>query len=154
MGNFISKKGYEELQEQLKYLKNVKRKEISKAVGEAREHGDLRENAGYHEARKDQSMNEAKITELETKLENAEVLEDTKRANDVVSIGSKVKFKNLQYDEINEYTIVSEMEANILEKKISSETPMGSALLDAKKGETVEVHAPMGTFKIKVLEIS
>ena len=150
----ISKKGFKELSDQLKYLKTVKRKEIAKAVNEAREQGDLRENAGYHEARKEQGLIEAKIKELEARLSSAEIIEDAEKVKGVVSLGSKVKYVILDSKEIREYTVVTELEANALEKKISESTPVGSALLGAKIGETVEVMAPMGPMKIKIVEVS
>lgn len=153
-GSEISQKGYDELSEQLKYLKNIKRKEIAKIVNEAREQGDLRENSGYHEARKDQSMNEAKIAELEARLENAKIVKETAKPKGIVSLGSKVKYKNLETDDVSEYTIVSELDSDVLQKKISETTPVGSALLGAKKGDVVEALAPMGVMKLKVLEIS
>lgn len=150
----ISQKTFDELSAQLKFLKTVKRHEIAKAVGEAREHGDLKENSGYHEARKDQSLNEAKIKELEKKIESAKVVEGADRPKDVVSLGSKVKFKNLETDDVKEYTLVSELESDILENKVSASTPVGDALLGAKVGETVEVIAPLGIMKFKILSIS
>lgn len=150
----ISKKKHDELTEQLNQLKTVKRKAISKAIGEAREHGDLKENSAYHMAKQEQSLNEAKIVELEAKLLDAEVVEEAERPKGIVSIGSKVKYQDLESEEFREYTIVSELEANIFEKKISSTTPVGNGLLGCKKGEVVEIDAPAGTLKLKVLEIS
>jgi len=150
----ISQKAFDELNEQLMQLKNVKRKEISKAIGEAREHGDLKENSAYHEARKEQSLNEAKIAGLEEKLKDAEIISEVERPKGIVSIGSKVKYQNLTTDDINEYIIVSDLEADITQRKISSETPVGEAMLGAKKGETIEVLVPAGLLKLKVLEIS
>jgi len=153
MKDLISKEAYDELQAKLQFLKTDKRHQIAKAIGEAREHGDLKENSAYHEARKDQSLNEAKITELEARLSNAEIMKDEARPKGFVSLGSKVKFQNLETEDIREYIIVSDLEANIFEKKISCDTPMGSALLGAKKDEIVEVLAPVGLMKLKVLEI-
>ena len=152
--NQISKKAYDELTEQLNELKFVRRKAIAKAIGEAREHGDLKENSGYHAAKQEQSLNEAKISQLQEKLDAAEIVEEKERPKGIVSMGSKVKYKNLETELINEYTIVSELEANIFEKKISSTTPVGRAFLGSKKGETVEVLAPGGVMKYKILEIS
>ncbi|MBI5700785.1 transcription elongation factor GreA [Candidatus Saganbacteria bacterium] len=152
-GNQISKKGYDELSRQLKHLKTGKRREIAKAVNEAREQGDLRENAGYHEARKEQSLIESKIKELESRLKMAEIVEDEEKVKDIVSRGSKVKYMILDTKDVREYTIVSELEANALEKKISETTPVGSALMGAKKGDVLEVLAPMGVMKIKVMGV-
>ncbi len=153
-GDLISKKSYDELMEQLNHLKNVKRKEISKAVGEAREHGDLRENSAYQSARQEQSLNEAKIRELEERLKSAEIMEEEERSKDFVSLGSKVKYKNVETGDVMEYTIVSDIEANVFQKKISASTPVGEAMLGAEKGATVEVLAPAGIIKYKILEIS
>src|SRR3989339_186682 len=147
----ISKEGFQKLTEELNHLKNVKRKEIAKAIGEAREHGDLRENSAYHEARKEQSFNEAKITELEAKLSDVQIIDDSDKPKDCVSLGSKVKFKSVDADEVREYTVVSDLEANIFEKKISCETPMGEAFMGAKKGEIVEVLAPAGLMKFQIV---
>ncbi|MFA6432118.1 MAG: transcription elongation factor GreA [Candidatus Margulisiibacteriota bacterium] len=150
----ISQKTFDEISAQLKFLKTVKRREIANAVNEAREHGDLKENSGYHEARKDQSLNEAKIRELEKKIDSAKVVEEATRTKGVVSLRSQVKFKNLETDEIKVYTLVSELESDILENKVSASTPVGDALLGAKVGETVEVIAPLGIMKFKILEIT
>jgi len=152
--NQISKRALEELQEQLNHLKSVKRKEISKAIGEAREHGDLKENSAYHAAKQEQSLNELKIAQLEAKLSVAEVMEEAERPKDVVSLGSKVKYVDLESETVREYTIVSELEANIREKKISSTTSVGNGLLGCKKEEVVEIETPGGTMKYKILEIS
>jgi transcription elongation factor GreA len=150
----MSKKAFDELSSQLKTLKTTRRTEIAKAIEEAREQGDLKENAGYHYARQEQSLNEAKIKELESKLEGVEVVAKIKTSKDFVSIGSKVKFENLTNDRIVEYTLVSEAEADIMQRKISNETPLGEALMGAKVGEVLEYEAPAGTMKIKILEIS
>ena len=152
--NQISKKAYDELAGQLNQLKTVKRKAIVKAIGEAREHGDLKENSAYHSAKQEQSLNEAKIAQLEAKLDAAEIVEMDERPKGVVSLGSTVKYQDLESDQIREYTIVSELEANIREKKISSTTPVGNGLLGCKKGEVVEITAPAGVMKYKILEIT
>ncbi len=152
-GNSISKKAYDEMKEKLDYLKTTKRQEIIQAIKEAREAGDLRENAGYHEARKDQSMNESIITELEGKLRNAEVREEKSGPKDKVVFGCKVKIKNIANDDEMEFTVVSEIEANIFEHKISTDSPLGEALFQCKLGDVVEVDAPDGIIKYKILEI-
>ena len=150
----VSKQAFDEMTAQLKMLKTVRRKEIAKAIEEAREQGDLKENAGYHYARQEQSLNEARIKELEGKLEDVVIADDKDRQVDFVDIGSKVKYKNMETDRITEYTIVSDVEADIMQRKVSCDTPLGQALMGAKKGEVVEYEAPVGPMKIKVMEIS
>ena len=149
----ISKKAYEELKEKLNHLKAVKRKAITKAIQEAREHGDLSENSGYHEAKKEQSLNESKIAELENKLSIAIIIDNKQLSNSNVVMGSKVKIKNVKTKEILQFTLVSELEANILEDKISTNTPLGQALLYRKANEIIEFDAPMGILKYKILKI-
>lgn len=152
-GNQISKKVYDEMAGKLKQLK-IKRKDIAKAIGEAREHGDLKENSAYHEAKNDQSLNEMKITELEERIRNAEVVADVKTNNDEVGRGSTVKLKDLKYKDTIEYTIVSDFEADISENKISESSLLGEALMCHKVNDTVSYEAPGGTMKYKILKIS
>ena len=153
-GNYLSSEAFEELKAKLAVLKGVKRKELAKTVGEAREGGDLKENSGYHEAKKEQGLNEAKIRDLEEKLNSATVVDTKNQPKDRVGLGSKVKIKDLETGKEVEYTIVSEMEADIFEDKISNESPLGSALAGAKVGEVVAVEAPRGMVKYKILKIS
>jgi transcription elongation factor GreA len=150
----ISKKAYEGLKEELNRLKSVKRKEITRAIQEAREHGDLKENSAYHEAKKEQSLNESRITDLENKLSVANVIEKKQGPSSSVIMGSKVKIKDVKSKEILEYTLVSELEANILEDKISTTSPLGKALLYRKTNEVFEFDAPLGVMKYKILKIS
>jgi transcription elongation factor GreA len=155
MSNYtLSKKAYEELKSKLDDLKNVKRKAIVKAIQEAREHGDLKENSAYHEAKKEQSLNESKIAQLEEKLSMAEVVDDRKTAYSEAVAGATVKIKDLKTKETLTFTLVSDLEANILENKISTSVPLGKALLYHKVNETVEFEAPLGTIKYKILKIS
>jgi transcription elongation factor GreA len=149
----ISKKAYEELKEKLDELKNVKRKAIVKAIQEAREHGDLKENSAYHEAKKEQSLNESKITALEEKLSVAKVVENKASYSDV-EMGATVKIKDVKTKEILTFMLVSELEANILEDKISTQSLLGKALLYHKVNETIEFEAPMGVMKYKIMKIS
>ncbi len=149
----LSPKAYKELNEKLQHMKIVRRKELSKAVGEAREHGDLRENSAYHEAKKEQGLNEMRIRELEASLAGAEVVE-RKTPKDTVDFGSKVKLKNLDNDRIVEYTLVSELEADIFENKISTDSPLGDALFGEKVNSVIEFQAPKGMVKYKILKIS
>ena len=150
----LSQKAFDELKEKLKYMKVVKRKEIAKSIGTAIEQGDLKENAGYHEAKKDQSLNEARIKMLEEDLRNVKIIDNKNIPKDKVKIGLTVKLKNLDQKETLEYTIVSEPEADIFQNKISPSSPLGSALLGCKEGELVEFEAPSGLKKYKILKIS
>lgn len=152
--NYLSPEAFEELTAKLAILKGVKRKELAKTVGEAREGGDLKENSGYHEAKKEQGLNEAKIRDLEEKLNSATVFDNKNQPKDRVGMGAKVRIKDVETGKEVEYTIVSELEADIFEDKISNESPLGSALAGSKIGEVVEVEAPRGMVKYKILKIS
>ena len=153
-GTFLTKKGYQKLAEELEHLKNVKRKQLSKAVGEARSHGDISENAEYDAAKEAQALNEKRIAELEQKLAGARILEDEGIKSDEVLIGATVKLKDLDTDEELEYTLVSEIEADYSQNKISVSSPVGSGLLNHKVNEKVEIKIPAGTLRYKILKIS
>ena len=150
----LSKKAHKELSEKLKYLKGVKRKAISKAIGEASAHGDLKENSSYHEAKKDQGLNEMRIAELERNLSNVKIISDKAVSKDSVVMSSKVKIKNMKTKDVLEYTIVSEGEADIFEYKISDSSPLGVALLNHEVNDIVEFIAPVGVMKYKIVKIS
>ena len=150
----LSKKAYEELKEKLKAMKGVKRKELSKAIGEAREHGDLKENSAYHEAKKEQGLNEMRIAELEKELRNVQIVDDKNIPKDRVAVGLTVKLKDLDSKELRECTLVSELEADIFQNKISTSSPLGDVLLHCKVNDTVEFEAPRGTIRYKILKIS
>jgi len=150
----ITKESFNKLTAKLEALKK-KRAGISKTIGEAREHGDLRENSAYHSAKNEQGLNEMRIRELEEKLAQAEVVEKVvEKMKDTVTLGSTVRFKALDTKEEFEYTLVSEEEADILDKKISPASPIGGAILYAKLGEVVEAEIPRGLVKYKILKIS
>ena len=148
----MTKKGYEEAVEKLKYLQTVKRQEIVERIAEARSHGDLSENAEYDAARNEQAANEGEIVELDYKIKNAVIVEEN---NDKTSIhvGSKVRVYDEEMDEETVYEITGTTEANAMENKISNESPVGSALLKHKVGDTVKVSAPDGEYKLIVKEI-
>ncbi|MEE8638697.1 MAG: transcription elongation factor GreA [Candidatus Margulisiibacteriota bacterium] len=150
---YLSKKAYDELNEKLKYMKSVKRREISRAIGEAREHGDLKENSAYHEAKKEQGLNEMRIAELEEKLRNAQIIKDKNIPKGKVVMGSIVSLKDLTSKGKLEYTIVSELEADIFQNKISTSSPLGSTLLNRKVNDVVEFEAPKGIMRYKILKI-
>ncbi len=149
----LTQEGYDKLEQELNYLKTEKRTEIAERIKVARGFGDLSENAEYDEAKSAQSENEAKITELEAKLRNAKVINEKEIDTKTVQIGNCVKLHDVEFDEDIEYTIVGSTEVNLAENKISNESPVGKALLGKKKGEIVEVDAPEGVIKFKILAI-
>ncbi len=150
----LSKKAYKELSEKLKHMKGVLRKELRKTIGEAREHGDLKENSAYHEAKKEQGLNEMRIAELEEKLRDVKIIDDKNIPKDKVVVGLTVKLKDLDSKELRECTLVSELEADVFQNKISTSSPLGDVLLHCKVNDTVEFEAPRGTVRYKILKIS
>jgi len=152
--SYLTYEGYEKLRKELKYLKTVKRKQLSKAIGEARSHGDISENAEYEAAKESQGLNEKKIAELEAGLCSAEILDDENMAKDEVLIGAKVKLKDLSSGEELEYMLVAEEEADYSQGKISISSPVGSGLMNHKEKETVEIKVPAGILKYKILKIT
>lgn len=147
----LTSKGYLELEEELKDLKLNKRAEVVQAIKEARSHGDLSENSEYDAARDEQAQLEARIQELEYKLEHAIISDGSK---DVVSVGSKVKVQYVDDDDTEEYEIVGSLEANPFENKISNESPIGQAIIGTKVGDIVSVPSPNGAYDVKVIEIA
>jgi len=152
--NFVSREGYKKSIKELEYLKTVKRKELSKAVGEAREKGDLKENAEYDAAKDAQALNEKRIADLEAKLSRAQIIDDRNIANDKVLIGATVKLKDIDSGDEVEYILVSELEADYNQGKISIKSPVAKNLLGHKENEIVEIKVPAGTLKYKILKIS
>ncbi|MFA5063333.1 MAG: transcription elongation factor GreA [Candidatus Omnitrophota bacterium] len=150
---YLTKKGHQKLMEELEYLKTTKRRALSKAIGEARAHGDISENAEYDAAKDAQGLNEKRIAELEEKLSSARIL-DENMPSDEVLIGAKVKLKDLNSGEELEYTLVSGEEADYEQGKISVSSPIGSGLLNHKINEVVEIKIPAGILKYKILKIS
>jgi len=150
---YLTKAGYQKLSEELEYLKTTKRRQLAKAVGEARAHGDISENAEYDAAKDAQGMNEKRIFELQEKLANARILEDDMPSDEVL-VGAKVKLLDLDSEEELEYTIVSELEADYTQNKISVTSPVGQGLLNHKENESVEIKIPAGILKYKILKIS
>ena len=148
----MSKKGYEEAVERLRYLQTTKRDEIVARIAEARSHGDLSENAEYDAARNEQTSNEMEIAELDYKIKNAEIIGENNDTS-TVHIGSKVRVYDEDLDEEEVYEITGSMEANAIENKISNESPVGAALLKHKKGDVVKVNAPDGEYKLVIREI-
>ncbi|WP_343246390.1 transcription elongation factor GreA [Diplocloster hominis] len=151
--NLLTYAGLKSLEEELQDLKVVKRKQVAQKIKEAREQGDLSENAEYDAAKDEQRDIEARIEEIEKILKNAEVVVEDEVDLDKINVGCKVKVYDVEYDEEMEFKIVGSTEANSLEGKISNESPVGKALLGAKVGETVSVEAQAGCIQYKILEI-
>jgi transcription elongation factor GreA len=149
----LTPEGYEKLKQEIAFLSNEKRREIADRIRVAREFGDITENAEYDHAKQEQAMLEHRIAMLEDRLRSARVLDLKDVTSDVVSIGTHVKLKDLEANETIEYHIVGSAEANPAENKLSNESPVGQAIIGRKKGETVEVTAPRGALKFKILDI-
>lgn len=149
----ISRSGYEKLKEELDYLVSVRRAEMAQKLKEARAQGDLSENAEYDEAKNEQAILEAQINEIQYTLDNSEVVEDDSISLDEIGLGSMVKLKNFQTNQVETWQIVISNEANFAEHKISDDSPIGKASLKKKVGETFQVFAPVGTLTFEVLEI-
>jgi transcription elongation factor GreA len=149
----MTKAGYEETKEKLRYLQITKRQEIVERIQEARSHGDLSENAEYEAARNEQAANEGEIERLTYVVKNAVILEENEDTSSV-HIGSKVLVYDEEFDEEVEYEITGTMEANAMENKISNDSPVGNALLRHKVGDVVKVNAPDGEYKLKIMQIS
>lgn len=150
---YMSIESLQKLKEELNNLKYKKRPVISQKVATAREHGDLKENAEYHAAREELSFMETKILQLEDRISRTRVIKEEDLPNDKVYILKTVKLKDLKFDDILEYTLVSSAEANFEENKIAVTSPIGKALLGKAVGDSVEVQAPAGILKYEVLEI-
>ena len=149
---YMTQEGYEAAKKELDYLTKVKRAEIVERIQEARSHGDLSENAEYDAARNEQAANEGEILELDYKLKNAVIIEETEDTS-VVHIGSTVTVYDDDLEEEATYTIMGTTEADAMKNVISNESPVGAALLRHKKGETVTVKAPDGEYKLKIIKI-
>jgi len=151
---YLSPEGYKKIQKELEFLKTTKRRELSRAIGTARAHGDISENAEYDAAKDAQGFNEKKISELEQELSGAEILDDTDMPKDEALIGATVKLKDLDSGETLEYKLVSELESDFAANKISVTSPVGEGLLGHKVKETVDIKVPAGILKYKILKIS
>jgi transcription elongation factor GreA len=151
---YMTKEGYEKLVEELKYLKGVKRQEVAKAIAEAREKGDLSENAEYHAAKEEQGHLEAKIAEMETKLANARIMDESKMDASKAGILSTVEVLNKKLNKKMSFTLVSEAEANLKENKLSVSSPIGKALFGKTVGEIAKAQTPAGEIEFEILKIS
>ena len=151
--NILTYEGLKKLEDELQELKVVRRKEVAQKIKEAREQGDLSENAEYDAAKDEQREIEARIEEIEKILKNADVVVEEDVDVDVINIGCKVIVMDMEYDEELELRIVGSTEASSLQGKISNESPVGKALLRHKVGDVVSVETQAGTVEYKILEI-
>lgn len=151
---FMTKEGYKKKMEEIAYLESVKRPEISRAIAEARDKGDLSENAEYDAAKEAQGMLEMQISKLKDLVANARIIDESKLNTDEVQIMNKVKIKNVANGMTMDYTIVADSEANMKERKIASSTPVAQGLIGHKLGDIVEIKVPSGIMKFEIVEIS
>lgn len=151
---YYTVEGLKKLKDDLHQLKTVERPKISQQIAEARDKGDLSENAEYDAAKEAQGLLEARIAKMEDLVANARLVDESQLDNSKVFILSKVKIMNLNTKATVEYTLVAENEANLAEKKISVDSPIGKGLLGKKVGDIAEVTVPAGTLKLEVIEIS
>ena len=152
--NILTDKGLKKLEDELQELRVVKRKEVAQKIKEAREQGDLSENAEYDAAKDEQKDIEARIEELEAILKNVEVVYTDEVDREKVNVGCIVSVKNLQSGMVEHFKLVGSTETDILNNKISNESPIGSALMGEKVGHVVTVEAPNGTFQFEILDIN
>ncbi len=150
----LTPEGLEKLKGEIEYLKGEKRREVADRIRHAREFGDISENSEYDDAKNEQAMLEQRISQLEERLSRARVIEAEDVPKGVVAIGARVRLKDMDANETVEYVIVGSAEANPAESKLSNESPVGKAILGRKKGEIVEVAAPRGSLKYKILDVT
>lgn len=151
--NILTYEGLKQLEEELQELKVNKRREVAQKIKEAREQGDLSENAEYDAAKDEQRDIEARIEEIDKILKNAEVVVEDEVDLNKINIGCRVRIMDMEYDDILDYKLVGSTEANSLKGKISNESPVGKALIGKKIGDTIEVETQAGVIKYKILEI-
>ena len=151
---YMSEEGYQQLVKELRHLEAVERPKIKEAIAEARDKGDLSENAEYDAAKEAQAILEAKINKLKSDISDAKIIDTSKLKNDTIQILSKVELKNVKNKMKMAYTIVPEQEANLKLGKISVNTPIAQGLIGKKVGDVVEIQIPKGTITLEVLSIS
>jgi transcription elongation factor GreA len=151
---YLSKVGYDNLKEELHRLKTIERPSIINQIAEARDKGDLSENAEYDAAKEAQGLLESRISKLEIDLSNSRVIDESKLNNNNVSLLSKVTIKNIANNNEMTYTIVSESEADLSQKKISASSPIGKGLIGKKVGDITDIVVPNGTLKFEIINIS
>lgn len=151
---YMSQEGYDKIKAQIKEMEEVDRPEVIRQIAEAREKGDLSENAEYDAAKEAQGKLEARIAQLKATLADAKILDPNKVQTDVVQILSKVEMKNVKTGMVMTYTLVSESEANLRENKISVKTPIAQGLLGKKVGDVVQIRIPQGMIELEIISIS
>ncbi|MBQ8404506.1 MAG: transcription elongation factor GreA [Clostridia bacterium] len=149
----VTEAGYQKLKEELDYLKNVKRREAAERVGEARSYGDLSENSEYDDAKNEQAKVEAQIAELEETIAHVKIINHEDINTNVANIGLTVKVLYVEDDDEVEYSLVGSREVDVLNNKISDQSPIGKAIMGTKAGDSVTVEIPSGTIKLKILEV-
>ena len=149
----LTAEGYKKLQDEIELLSTVRRREVAERIRVAREFGDIAENAEYDSAKNDQAHLEARIAVLEDRLKSARIVTKKEMRSGEVSVGTKVRLKDMGSNKTVEYHIVGSAEANPVEMKLSNESPVGRAIMGRKKGEIVEVSAPRGALKFKIMEV-
>jgi len=152
--SYMTEEGLKKLKDNIEHLINVERPSISRQIAEARDKGDLSENAEYDAAKEAQGLLELRISKLQNTFASARLIDKSKLSNDFVQILSTVKIKNSKTDAMMTYTIVSESEANLKERKISISTPIAKGLLGKKVGDSVEIHVPNGILNLEIIDIS
>ncbi|MCI9178233.1 MAG: transcription elongation factor GreA [Clostridia bacterium] len=150
----LTKEGYDKLEQELEYLKTEKRAEIAERIKVALGFGDLSENSEYDEAKNAQAENETKIAELENKIRYAKIIDESEIDTKTVQVGNTVKLLDIEFNEEVCYTLVGSTEVDLTQNRISNESPIGSAILGAKKNQVIEVQAPAGIVQYKVLSIT
>ena len=149
----LTSEGYEKLQQEIEYLRTDKRREVAERIRIAREFGDIAENAEYDDAKNEQAMLEHRIAQLEERLLSARVITKKEISKDTVSVGSKVRLRDVAANKTFEYHIVGSAEANPAENKLSNESPVGKAIMGHKKGDVVEAPTPRGAKKFKIMDV-
>jgi transcription elongation factor GreA len=149
----LTPEGLQKLKEEIEYLTTDKRREVAERIKHAREFGDISENSEYDDAKNEQAMLEQRIAQLGERLKRARVIEAEDVPAGIVAVGARVRLKDIDANETIEYVIVGSAEANPAERKLSNESPVGRAIIGRKKGETVEVVAPRGSLKYKIIDV-
>ena len=152
--SYVTEEGYNKMMEELKQLETIERPAISKQIAEARDKGDLSENAEYDAAKEAQGLLEMKISLLKEKIANARLIDESRLNTEIVQLLNKVQIKNVKNGQLMTYTLVSEQEANLKEGKIAVNTPIAKAILGKKVGDTVEVTVPAGKIPFEIINIS
>jgi transcription elongation factor GreA len=149
----LTPEGLEKLKEEIAYLTTDKRREVAERIKHAREFGDISENSEYDDAKNEQAMLEQRIIQLQERLSRARLIESEDVPKGIVAVGTRVRLRDIDAKETIEYVIVGSAEANPREQKLSNESPVGKAIIGKKKGETVEVAAPRGSLKYKIMDV-